>query len=115
MSFFGKGDYCCGSVLILADKSVNTSCEALILQDIFPFDDPPLLFSVLAPECAPQAFSIPLSQVIANDRTHRQRQDGYRLDHIQREEQKDSSDLVSSILQVIVGEHSPAARAMIGC
>lgn len=50
-------------------------------------------------ECAPQAFSIPLSQVIANDRTHRQRQDGYRLDHIQREEQKDSSDLVSSILQ----------------
>ncbi|XP_075872283.1 rho GTPase-activating protein 6-like isoform X2 [Nelusetta ayraudi] len=50
-------------------------------------------------ECAPQAFSIPLSQVIANDRTHRQRQDGYRLDHIQREEHKDSSDLVSSILQ----------------
>ncbi|KAM8722208.1 rho GTPase-activating protein 6-like isoform 1-T1 [Acanthopagrus schlegelii] len=50
-------------------------------------------------ECMPQAFSIPLSQVIANDRTHRQRQDGYRQDHPQREEHKDSSDLVSSILQ----------------
>lgn len=52
------------------------------------------------PECIPQAFSIPLSQVIANDRTHRQRQDGYRQDPPQREEHKDSSDLVSSILQV---------------
>uniref|UniRef100_A0A8P4GJZ4 Rho GTPase activating protein 6 n=1 Tax=Dicentrarchus labrax TaxID=13489 RepID=A0A8P4GJZ4_DICLA len=50
-------------------------------------------------ECIPQAFSIPLSQVIANDRTHRQRQDGYRQDPPQREEHKDSSDLVSSILQ----------------
>uniref|UniRef100_A0A7N8XWU7 Rho GTPase activating protein 6 n=1 Tax=Mastacembelus armatus TaxID=205130 RepID=A0A7N8XWU7_9TELE len=50
-------------------------------------------------ECVPQAFSIPLSQVIANDRTHRQRQDGYRQDPPQREEHKDSSDLVSSILQ----------------
>ncbi|KAM6893743.1 rho GTPase-activating protein 6-like [Xenentodon cancila] len=50
-------------------------------------------------EFIPQAFSIPLSQVIANDRTHRQRQDGYRLDPPQREEHKDSSDLVSSILQ----------------
>lgn len=50
-------------------------------------------------ECVPQAFSIPLSQVIANDRTHRQRQDGYRQDHAPREEHKDSSDLVSSILQ----------------
>uniref|UniRef100_H3DAN2 Rho GTPase activating protein 6 n=1 Tax=Tetraodon nigroviridis TaxID=99883 RepID=H3DAN2_TETNG len=50
-------------------------------------------------EFIPQAFSIPLSQVIANDRTHRQRQDGYRQDHLHREEQKDSSDLVSSILQ----------------
>lgn len=50
-------------------------------------------------ECIPQAFSIPLSQVIGNDRTHRQRQDGYRLDPPQREEHKDSSDLVSSILQ----------------
>lgn len=48
----------------------------------------------------PQAFSIPLSQVIANDRTHRQRQDSYRQDHLLREEHKDSSDLVSSILQV---------------
>lgn len=52
------------------------------------------------PEFIPQAFSIPLSQVIANDRTHRQRQDSYRQDHLHREEQKDSSDLVSSILQV---------------
>ncbi|XP_016894444.1 rho GTPase-activating protein 6-like isoform X2 [Cynoglossus semilaevis] len=50
-------------------------------------------------EFIPQAFSIPLSQVIANDRTHRQRQDGYRQEHPQREEQKDSSDLVSSIIQ----------------
>ncbi|XP_037552668.1 rho GTPase-activating protein 6 [Nematolebias whitei] len=50
-------------------------------------------------ECIPQAFSIALSQVIANDRTHRQRQDGYRLDPPPREEHKDSSDLVSSILQ----------------
>ncbi|KAK5598451.1 hypothetical protein CRENBAI_010869 [Crenichthys baileyi] len=50
-------------------------------------------------ECVPQAFSIPLSQVIANDRAHRQRQDAYRLDPPQREEHKDSSDLVSSILQ----------------
>uniref|UniRef100_A0A3P8VQK9 Rho GTPase activating protein 6 n=1 Tax=Cynoglossus semilaevis TaxID=244447 RepID=A0A3P8VQK9_CYNSE len=53
-------------------------------------------------EFIPQAFSIPLSQVIANDRTHRQRQDGYRQEHPQREEQKDSSDLVSSIIQVSV-------------
>ncbi|KAA8579582.1 hypothetical protein FQN60_006675 [Etheostoma spectabile] len=50
-------------------------------------------------ECIPQAFSIVLSQVIANDRTHRQRQDSYRQDPSQREEHKDSSDLVSSILQ----------------
>uniref|UniRef100_A0AAR2JT21 Rho-GAP domain-containing protein n=1 Tax=Pygocentrus nattereri TaxID=42514 RepID=A0AAR2JT21_PYGNA len=48
---------------------------------------------------APQAFGISLSQVIANDRTHRQRQEGQRLDPIPREEHKDSSDLVSSILQ----------------
>ncbi|KAF7689606.1 rho GTPase-activating protein 6 isoform X1 [Silurus meridionalis] len=44
-------------------------------------------------ENAPQAFGISLSQVITNDRTQRQRQEG------QREEQRDSSDLVSSILQ----------------
>ncbi|XP_028251168.1 rho GTPase-activating protein 6-like isoform X2 [Parambassis ranga] len=50
-------------------------------------------------ESIPQAFSIPLSQVITNDRTHRQRQDGYRQDPPQREEHKDSSDLVSSLLQ----------------
>ncbi|KAM9328577.1 rho GTPase-activating protein 6-like isoform 2-T2 [Pholidichthys leucotaenia] len=50
-------------------------------------------------EWIPQAFSIPLSQVIANDRAHRQRQDGHRQELPQREEHKDSSDLVSSILQ----------------
>nr|XP_040048263.1 rho GTPase-activating protein 6-like isoform X2 [Gasterosteus aculeatus aculeatus] len=50
-------------------------------------------------ECIPQAFSIVLPQVIANDRTHRQRQDSYRQDPPQREDHKDSSDLVSSILQ----------------
>ncbi|KAK5891242.1 hypothetical protein CgunFtcFv8_018516 [Champsocephalus gunnari] len=50
-------------------------------------------------ECLPQAFSIVLSQVIANDRTQRQRQDGYRQDHQHRGDHKDSSDLVSSILQ----------------
>ncbi|XP_039894160.1 rho GTPase-activating protein 6-like isoform X1 [Simochromis diagramma] len=50
-------------------------------------------------EFIPQAFSIPLSQVIANDRAHRQRQDSFRQDPPQREEHKDSSDLVSSILQ----------------
>ncbi|KAJ0009285.1 hypothetical protein NQD34_000987, partial [Periophthalmus magnuspinnatus] len=50
-------------------------------------------------ECNPQAFSIPLSQVIANDRTHRQRQDGSRPNHSPREDHKDSSDLVSSIIQ----------------
>ncbi|XP_060754714.1 rho GTPase-activating protein 6 isoform X1 [Neoarius graeffei] len=44
-------------------------------------------------ENAPQAFGISLSQVITNDRTQRQRQEG------QREEQRDTSDLVSSILQ----------------
>ncbi|KAM6945791.1 rho GTPase-activating protein 6 [Aplochiton taeniatus] len=52
-------------------------------------------------ECVPQAFGMPLSQVIANDRTHRQRQDGLRQDPHPplREEHKDPSDLVSSILQ----------------
>uniref|UniRef100_A0A3B3ZGF0 Rho-GAP domain-containing protein n=1 Tax=Periophthalmus magnuspinnatus TaxID=409849 RepID=A0A3B3ZGF0_9GOBI len=50
-------------------------------------------------ECNPQAFSIPLSQVIANDRTHRQRQDGSRPNHSPQEDHKDSSDLVSSIIQ----------------
>uniref|UniRef100_A0A3Q2Y1F5 Rho GTPase activating protein 6 n=1 Tax=Hippocampus comes TaxID=109280 RepID=A0A3Q2Y1F5_HIPCM len=56
-------------------------------------------------EGVPQAFSIPLSQVIANDRMQRQRQDGYRQDPPQREDHKDSSDLVSSILQVIMHAH----------
>uniref|UniRef100_A0A674D204 Rho GTPase activating protein 6 n=1 Tax=Salmo trutta TaxID=8032 RepID=A0A674D204_SALTR len=50
-------------------------------------------------ECIPQAFGMALSQVIANDRTHRQRQDGLRQDPPHREEHKDPSDLVSSILQ----------------
>lgn len=60
----------------------------------------PFFPSFTPPECIPQAFSIVLPQVIANDRTHRQRQDSYRQDPPQREDHKDSSDLVSSILQV---------------
>lgn len=76
----------------------------LLVQVLFSLLVPSLIlcrhFFFFNPECMPQAFSIPLSQVIANDRTHRQRQDGYRQDHPQREEHKDSSDLVSSILQV---------------
>lgn len=58
------------------------------------------IFWLFFTEFIPQAFSIPLSQVIANDRAHRQRQDSFRQDPPQREEHKDSSDLVSSILQV---------------
>ncbi|XP_071016058.1 rho GTPase-activating protein 6-like isoform X2 [Oncorhynchus clarkii lewisi] len=50
-------------------------------------------------ECIPQAFGMALSQVIANDRTQRQRQDSLRQDPPHREEHKDPSDLVSSILQ----------------
>ncbi|KAK6325265.1 hypothetical protein J4Q44_G00046070 [Coregonus suidteri] len=50
-------------------------------------------------ECIPQAFGMALSQVIANDRIHRQRQDSLRQDPPPREEHKDPSDLVSSILQ----------------
>ncbi|XP_041934091.1 rho GTPase-activating protein 6-like isoform X1 [Alosa sapidissima] len=50
-------------------------------------------------ECVPQAFAIPLSQVITNDRAQRQRQDGLRQDAAPREDQRDTSDLVSSILQ----------------
>ncbi|XP_031438965.1 rho GTPase-activating protein 6 isoform X2 [Clupea harengus] len=50
-------------------------------------------------ECAPQAFGIPLSQVIANDRAHRQRQDCHRQETAPREDHRDTSDLVSSILQ----------------
>lgn len=126
MSLFGKGDYYCGSAPTLADESINTCCcEALIARDIFglahffPFFSSTSCFLsfLFVPECAPQAFSIPLSQVIANDRTHRQRQDGYRLDHIQREEHKDSSDLVSSILQVCAGRLAwPSLRlAMFSC
>ncbi|XP_064825763.1 rho GTPase-activating protein 6-like isoform X2 [Oncorhynchus masou masou] len=49
-------------------------------------------------ECIPQAFGMALSQVIANDRTQRQRQDSLRQDPPHREEHKDPSDLVSSIL-----------------
>ncbi|XP_048834315.1 rho GTPase-activating protein 6-like isoform X2 [Brienomyrus brachyistius] len=44
-------------------------------------------------EFVPQAFGMPLSQVIANDRTHKQRQDSHKDEH------RDVSDLVSSILQ----------------
>ncbi|MGH0166867.1 UNVERIFIED_CONTAM: hypothetical protein FKN15_051863, partial [Acipenser sinensis] len=44
-------------------------------------------------EFVPQAFGMPLSQVITNDRTHKQKQDS------QKEEQKESPDLVTSILQ----------------
>ncbi|NP_001106502.2 rho GTPase-activating protein 6 [Xenopus tropicalis] len=43
-------------------------------------------------EFLPQAFGMPLSQVIANDRAHKLRQDS------QREEQKDAVDFVASIL-----------------
>ncbi|CAL8288905.1 unnamed protein product [Lota lota] len=50
-------------------------------------------------ECVPQAFSIALSQVIGNDRALRQRQDVYRQDPPPRDDHKDPSDLVSSILQ----------------
>ncbi|KAJ8003497.1 hypothetical protein DPEC_G00148930 [Dallia pectoralis] len=50
-------------------------------------------------ECVPQAFGMALSQVIANDRTHRQRQDSLRQDPPTRDDHKDPSDLVSSILQ----------------
>ncbi|XP_046886834.1 rho GTPase-activating protein 6-like isoform X2 [Hypomesus transpacificus] len=50
-------------------------------------------------ECVTHAFGMPLSQVIVNDRTHRQRQDHLRQDAPPRDEQKDSTDLVSSILQ----------------
>nr|XP_014345281.1 PREDICTED: rho GTPase-activating protein 6 [Latimeria chalumnae] len=44
-------------------------------------------------EFVPQAFGVPLSQVIANDRAYKQRQDS------QKEDQKDASDFVASILQ----------------
>uniref|UniRef100_UPI00398F27AB rho GTPase-activating protein 6 isoform X2 n=1 Tax=Pristiophorus japonicus TaxID=55135 RepID=UPI00398F27AB len=43
-------------------------------------------------EFAPHAFAMPLSQVIVNDRAHKQKQDALK------EEQKDNSDLVASIL-----------------
>ncbi|XP_071004778.1 rho GTPase-activating protein 6-like isoform X2 [Oncorhynchus clarkii lewisi] len=45
-------------------------------------------------EATPQAFGILLSQVISNDRTHKQRQEP------QREEHRDPSDLVSSLLHL---------------
>ncbi|XP_067896470.1 rho GTPase-activating protein 6 isoform X2 [Heterodontus francisci] len=43
-------------------------------------------------EFAPHAFAMPLSQVIVNDRAHKQKQDALK------EEQKDNLDLVASIL-----------------
>ncbi|XP_028847440.1 rho GTPase-activating protein 6 isoform X2 [Denticeps clupeoides] len=45
-------------------------------------------------EFAPQAFGMPLSQVIANDRTHKQRQEA------QREELRDPSDPAPSIMHL---------------
>ncbi|XP_076838562.1 rho GTPase-activating protein 6-like isoform X2 [Brachyhypopomus gauderio] len=57
-------------------------------------------------ENAAQAFAISLSQVIANDRTQRQRQEGQRQDSAPREEHKDPSDLVSSILQFATSRRS---------
>lgn len=48
------------------------------------------LFSI--PEFVPQAFGMPLSQVIANDRAYKLKQD------LQRDEQKDASDFVASLL-----------------
>lgn len=47
---------------------------------------------VLVPEFIPQAFGMPLSQVIANDRAYKLKQD------LQRDEQKDASDFVASLL-----------------
>ncbi|XP_010882791.1 rho GTPase-activating protein 6 isoform X1 [Esox lucius] len=49
-------------------------------------------------EFQPQAFGIPLSQVISNDRAHKQRQEAHF--QAQREEQRDPSDLVSSLLHL---------------
>ncbi|OCT55576.1 hypothetical protein XELAEV_18000499mg [Xenopus laevis] len=49
-------------------------------------------FHVTCLEFLPQAFGMPLSQVIANDRAHKLRQDS------QKEEQKDVVDFVASIL-----------------
>lgn len=46
----------------------------------------------LIPEFIPQAFGMPLSQVIANDRAYKLKQDS------QRGEQKDASDFVASLL-----------------
>ncbi|XP_041066581.1 rho GTPase-activating protein 6-like isoform X2 [Carcharodon carcharias] len=43
-------------------------------------------------EFAPHAFAMPLSQVIVNDRAHKQKQDALK------EEQKDNSDFVASVL-----------------
>lgn len=47
---------------------------------------------VLIPEFTPQAFGMPLSQVIANDRAYKLKQDS------QRDEQKDASDFVAALL-----------------
>ncbi|XP_061082179.1 rho GTPase-activating protein 6 isoform X2 [Conger conger] len=47
-------------------------------------------------EFVPQAFGLPLWQVIANDRSHKQRQESQRGEH------RDPSDLVSSILQFAI-------------
>lgn len=90
-----------GLVLLYFAKAQNSKQRffSSFLLSLLVFNVSPHTLHVF-PELIPQAFSIPISQVIANDRTHRQRQDNYRQDHVHREEQKDSSDLVSSILQV---------------
>lgn len=46
----------------------------------------------LIPEFIPQAFGMPLSQVIANDRAYKLKQD------LQRDEQKDAPDFAASLL-----------------
>ena len=50
------------------------------------------MFVLLIPEFIPQAFGMPLSQVIANDRAYKLKQDS------QRDEHKDASDFVASLL-----------------
>ncbi|XP_062374374.1 rho GTPase-activating protein 6-like isoform X2 [Sardina pilchardus] len=58
-------------------------------------------------ECVPQAFAIPLSQAITNDRAQRQRQDST----APRDDHRDTSDLVSSILQFATSKR-PAAKEL---
>lgn len=64
------------------------------MSESLPWSSLSLKMSVCVsiPEFIPQAFGMPLSQVIANDRAYKLKQDS------QREEQKDTSDFVSSLL-----------------